>query len=227
MASLAQILANQANAQESTGPRTTAGKARSAANSTTHGFTTGYLVIAETEKEAYVEFNSSLDDALLPEGALELATFQQIVDSAWRLRKLHTLHAELAEAHQLDPLIVPACAPALKQLARYRAAVETAFYRAMKTFGELQTRRAARGRHLHEVEKTELPPELEPSVYAKSEWSTGDREKYLLMHGRIGPRQIWDLEVDECHQAVWVRRPDTEPPGPRPAKTAIHQIEPN
>ena len=38
MATAAQIQANQHNAQLSTGPRTAEGKARSAANSTRHGF---------------------------------------------------------------------------------------------------------------------------------------------------------------------------------------------
>jgi hypothetical protein len=39
MASTAQLEANRANAQLSTGPRTEAGKARSACNATTHGLT--------------------------------------------------------------------------------------------------------------------------------------------------------------------------------------------
>lgn len=220
MASPAKVLANQVNSKRSTGPKTAAGKARSARNAATHGLTIGYLVVEESEREAYEEFASQFRAAAQPDGLLETATCQQIVDAAWRLRKIHSLHARMAAESHLDPLANPECAAALKQLARYRAATEMAFYRSMKTLQEIQTRRAARTRHLLEIEKVELPIHVEPSVYGRARWSTEDRENYLTMHGRLGPNQIWDLEVDEFHQAAWVRRPDPPSGGTKPVNHA-------
>lgn len=219
MATQAQILANQANAQHSTGPASAAGKQRSSQNGRTHGLSTGYLIVDPSEEHLYEEFAFHLELSLLPEGAMEIATFQQIVDASWRLRKLHSLHAELATDHQMDPLVNPECVAQLKQLARYRAAIEMAFYRAMKLLGTLQTRRATRNLHLHEVEKAELPPNVTPEVYAKSAWSSDDREMFLQMHGRIGPNRIWDQGIDPFYQAFWVRRAG--------ANQGIHQTEPN
>ncbi len=224
MATNAQILANQANAHHSTGPKTDAGKARVAHNATTHGLTTGYLVISAAERPEFDELAAQFDCAFLPDGAVEVATCDQIVDAAWRLRKIHLLEAEMADKLEIDPLVCPECVPGLKQLARYRATVEMAFYRAMKLLGEIQTRRAARDRHLLDIEKTELPVHVEPPVYARADWSTSDRNKFLIMHGRLGPNTIWDLVVDEHHIATWVRRatpqadsPDQTQSAPAPA----------
>ena len=65
MATLAQILANQANAQKSTGPRTLAGKEASRANAYKHGFSAKILqgpfddpeVAAKRKKDLEAEFN--------------------------------------------------------------------------------------------------------------------------------------------------------------------------
>lgn len=209
MATQSQVKANQANAQRSTGPKTTAGKQRSAQNSRTHGFTAGFMGVTPEEQDEYNTLAGEIDLDLLPEGALEEATRDQIVDAAWRLRKLHKIHAQMAADTGTDPLIHPDSEAALKQLARYRASMEMAFYRALKTLRELQTRRAARVRHCNEAESVTLPPNVEPVVYAKSLWTRDERSEYLELHGRSGPDAIWELKTDEWQQSRWVRLPST------------------
>ena len=56
MTSPAQLTDNIANAQLSTGPRTSEGKARSAANGTRHGVTAREFVIREDERAEFAEF---------------------------------------------------------------------------------------------------------------------------------------------------------------------------
>ncbi|MGP8243462.1 MAG: hypothetical protein ACLQVN_02965, partial [Bryobacteraceae bacterium] len=53
--SKARLAANQANAQKSTGPRTAAGKARSAANACQHGFTGVNFAIVRLEDPAEID----------------------------------------------------------------------------------------------------------------------------------------------------------------------------
>jgi hypothetical protein len=55
MASAAQIAANQANAQKSTGPRTPPGKAMSCRNSLRHGMSGRGIVLPEAEEQAVAE----------------------------------------------------------------------------------------------------------------------------------------------------------------------------
>lgn len=66
MAPAAHSLANAAIVQHSTGPRTEAGEARSARNSTTHGFTTGVLV----SKPQHPPIYDSLKQGLIAESRL-------------------------------------------------------------------------------------------------------------------------------------------------------------
>ena len=53
MISAEKLAANQANAQFSTWPKTPEGKARSAANSRTHGLCAKEIVVADEEQEDF------------------------------------------------------------------------------------------------------------------------------------------------------------------------------
>src|SRR3954451_19938016 len=87
MASLAQINANQANAQLSTGPRTDAGKTRVSQNATRHGFTARHTVIRDDEQEEFAALQDSLTAELDPQGPLETITFQELLHAAWNLQR--------------------------------------------------------------------------------------------------------------------------------------------
>jgi hypothetical protein len=155
MASQAQLLANAANAQLSTGPRTPEGKAAASKNATRHGLSAGRAVVFPHEQEEYADLRAELTQSLDPQGALELAVFEQLAGAAWGLRRLRILELHLHEsANFADPLSqIDAEAP-LRQLARYRTRAERSLYAALAQLRQLQNDRASRDAALtaHEAE---------------------------------------------------------------------------
>jgi hypothetical protein len=158
MATAAQILANQANAQQSTGPRTDAGKARSSRNSFQHGLTLGVLVVADEEIEAFEAFIAEMRADLFPVDPMQEEAFHQFIDGAWRLRKVRALFDEMAAAHPDDPFIRPDCAPKIHALMRHRAAAEMLVYRSLQALREMQTAAFYRAIHLTPQEEEVIPP---------------------------------------------------------------------
>jgi len=143
MASVAQIMANRANAQLSTGPRSEDGKARSAANSRRHGLTSRELVVRDDEHEEFDELVEALLEELDPTGELEQLTLEQLVHAAWTLRRCRRAEAELAA--ECDPLgpNEPNAEAVLRQqrIQRYAGQAERSYYRALKELKALQTHR--------------------------------------------------------------------------------------
>ena len=80
-ASEAQIAANRANSQKSTGPRTEEGKRRSAINACRHGLTGRVVVLPEEDLEVYKAFSKQLVDSLAPETPVERQSAQIFVDT--------------------------------------------------------------------------------------------------------------------------------------------------
>ena len=124
MATVAQTLANAANAQHSTGPRTPEGKAKSARNATTHGFTTGALRIAPQDRPAFDALETALIEDMKPQGALEMDAMREFRDAAWRLRQIRKCTVELFNQYNEDPITHLEAQAAMRQLTRYRAAAE-------------------------------------------------------------------------------------------------------
>jgi hypothetical protein len=94
-ASAAQIDANRANAQRSTGPATPEGKAASSQNATKHGFLAN---VFPAEQEDY---RALLDDLLIdlqPVGSLQRLLVEEIALAYIRLRRIHK-----AEMDQMEP----------------------------------------------------------------------------------------------------------------------------
>ncbi len=156
MATAAQVLANQANAQQSTGPRTDTGKANSAANSQTHGFTAGVMKIAPEDRPEFVALENALIEDSKPKGALEMDALREFRDTAWRLRQIRKITSELVG----DP------EAATRQLNRYRAAAEMSLHRALNTLRDLQTIRLGRVIHLAKGENEAIGPLASPKIFA-------------------------------------------------------------
>ena len=87
----AQIAANRANAQKSTGPRTEEGKRRSSINACRHGLTGRVVVLPEEDLEAYKAFSKELFDSLAPETPVERQYAQTFVDTQWRLNRVRSI----------------------------------------------------------------------------------------------------------------------------------------
>jgi hypothetical protein len=148
MSTEAQIDANRRNAEASTGPRTTEGKARVSRNSTTFGlYSTGDVVRPE-EESLYQAFCEDFQRQLAPQGAMETTLAGEIVHAAWRLRRCaqaeSTLAAHFDAQSGLDPMLDPATAPAWNSIDRARAQALRHFQRATAELRRLQTERQAR-----------------------------------------------------------------------------------
>ena len=87
--------ANRRNAQRSTGPRSTAGKAVVSRNARKHGLLSRNLVIDGESQEEFAELLRLLDDELQPVGLVEHALVERVGIAIWRQRRL--VRAESAE----------------------------------------------------------------------------------------------------------------------------------
>src|ERR1035438_3026608 len=95
MFSEARQTANAANAHLSTGPRTAEGKARSSQNARKHGLTAAQVVIAAEDREEFEEFLLDLQAEIRPAGALHQILFDELAASAWNLRRIRRMEAEI------------------------------------------------------------------------------------------------------------------------------------
>ena len=95
----AQIVANQANAKKSTGPKTRAGRDVSKMNALKHGILSKEVVVhgswINESDEEFAALHQRLWDELVPAGSLEEMLVDQIVTAHWRLRR--ALKAESGE----------------------------------------------------------------------------------------------------------------------------------
>ena len=156
MSSAAQIAANQANAEHSTGPRTCEGKARVSQNALRHGLTARHLVIREDEHEEFAELQDSLAAELDPQGAIETIAFQELLHAAWNLHRFRRIEAEASLGTVAD-FTDPATAALLDRLTRYQARAQRAWQKALHELRVLQTNRTLRQLKLTEEEDAEVP----------------------------------------------------------------------
>ena len=141
--SSARQSANAANAQLSTGPRTPDGKARSAQNARKHGLTAKDLLIGPEDREEFDELLAGLQADVAPQGTLQQTLFDELVSSAWNLRRVRRLQAELcAHAATYQDVLTDELQSKLDRLARYKARIERTFHRSLNELKALQTNAA-------------------------------------------------------------------------------------
>jgi len=131
MSSELKIEANRANAQASTGPRTEEGKAASSQNARKHGLTAKQLAISPEEQEEFDELLAGYQAEITPRGQIQQTLFDELVASAWNLRRIRILESAL---DMLDP--------DYERLARHKTRIERTFHRALKELKLLQTDKA-------------------------------------------------------------------------------------
>jgi hypothetical protein len=95
MPSEAQIAANRANAQKSTGPRSAEGKARSSSNARRHGLLGRDTVLPGEDATEFVNLARGFFEHYKPIGGVEVFLLQQAVSYAWRLRRFDQVEAGL------------------------------------------------------------------------------------------------------------------------------------
>jgi hypothetical protein len=105
MPTTAQLNANRANAQKSTGPLSDAGKAASSRNRLTLGLYTQRDYVTFDEQDLYTEFCDTMHLELSPEGLLEGACASEITGATWRLRRCSNAEYEVGSTLTIDPLL--------------------------------------------------------------------------------------------------------------------------
>jgi hypothetical protein len=97
----AQLAANRANAQLSTGPRTAAGLAKSSQNAVKSALTGRTVLLPTDDVEEYARFLAGFQRDLKPVGQAECELVQIVVDCFWRQRRIQALEFALyAHGHE-------------------------------------------------------------------------------------------------------------------------------
>ena len=156
MPTAAQIEANRANAQLSTGPTSVEGKARVSQNALKHGLTSAKFVIRDDQREEFESLRDALRTELAPQGATEEFTFGQLLHAAWNLHRFQAIEADVSLG-TLDDFTDPQTTAVLDRLSRYQARSQRAYYKALNELRTLQTNRALRAVKLDEERAAEVP----------------------------------------------------------------------
>ena len=98
----AQLAANRANAQRSTGATTPEGKAKSSMNALKHGLTGKTVLLPTDDPAEYDWLLQAHIGGLKPATEEELALVQSMVDSAWRITRIKTLETGIMAKGQIE-----------------------------------------------------------------------------------------------------------------------------
>ena len=179
----AQLAANTANAQHSTGPRTPEGKTRSSQNASKHGLTAREVIIAPGEQPEFDHLLAQYQADVKPQGAIQQTLFNQLVAAAWNLRRIGRMESELcAESSYQDLLANHDLQNQLDRLARHHTRIERCFHRCLKELKTLQT---------NAVIQSSLPAPLRKNVPPLSSANEiAKRTQYLEAHDPIVARSF-------------------------------------
>src|SRR5580658_4897246 len=188
MASPAQLTANIANAQHSSGPKTEKGKHRTRLNAYRHGLTGQICLLTADEQQAFDQHCTGIRESLQPVGALEIELAQSIAEDHWRLKRARAIETgifalghlgqlgALATSDRDDPAQLPideALSRALPRVDKSEnfqllALYEQRIHRAIeKNMAQLRTLRAERKAVLQQaLEEAQLLAQL---AYSKGE----------------------------------------------------------
>ncbi len=208
MATAAQITANQANAQHSTGPRTPEGKARISQNALRHGLTAARLVVRDDEREEFTALHDALLAELDPQGVVETVTFDELLHAAWNLHRFRRIESEVSLG-TLQDFTDPQTTAVLDRLTRYQARAQRAYYRALQELRALQTNRALRAFKLEEEDEAAVP-----AIAAINELTKQSRSEVVSE----GIRQAINLvELESGMLRLGALKPQPRPGAPAPA----------
>src|ERR1017187_5770558 len=130
MATPAQITANRANAQKSTGPRSAEGKSASRFNALKHGIDAASLVIPGEDPAEYDALAAEYSGEFRPQSPSEFFHVETMLRADWQKIRLQRVEADLFRTLLAES---PGATPAATLLARTQrqiAAFERTWYRA-------------------------------------------------------------------------------------------------
>jgi hypothetical protein len=136
----AQIDANRANAQLSTGPKSEEGKRASSSNAIKSGLTGSRLYIRAGEQTEFDELQRLLTEQLQPSGILQCQFFDLILHASWNIHRCMALEANLQSETTLeDAMLDDGLARKIDRLWRYKKMHESTLRQATAEFRKLKT----------------------------------------------------------------------------------------
>ncbi|MCF8493391.1 MAG: hypothetical protein K9G25_06235 [Sphingomonadaceae bacterium] len=99
-ASSQKMTANRQNASLSTGPSTTAGKAKSSRNALKHGILSNSMLVEGEDEREYDALLQAIIDDEQPQTTLEMLQCEQVVQCYWRIRRLVGAEAAAIAFHR-------------------------------------------------------------------------------------------------------------------------------
>ena len=102
MSTPAQAAANLANAQQSTGPTTDAGKTASSQNALKHGLTARTVLLPGEDEAGYLKMCEGMIASFAPATTPEKELVQLLCDTQWRLQRCGRIEAAILSADVLD-----------------------------------------------------------------------------------------------------------------------------
>src|SRR5580700_9445810 len=165
--------ASRANAQKSTGPRTTAGKAVSRFNALKHGIYAVHQIMFDETPEDLADLTAEYHELYSPADSKERFLVDALVHNEWRLRRMRRVEAELWQTAYNTFIVknietTSTCtsgdafateSATFERLQRVANACERAYHRASHELERLQE--VARAHGLRR-ENPEVGPEPEP-----------------------------------------------------------------
>ena len=137
MSTNAQIQANQKNAQNSTGPRTEAGKAASSQNNLKFGFCGKFIVLSLESQEEFDVFLDSLREEHQPATVTEAMLVQKMAEHFWLSRRAQHLQS-MSLGHDIP--YQQQCQEFALYL-RYQTTHDRAFHKSLDQLLKLRTER--------------------------------------------------------------------------------------
>jgi hypothetical protein len=207
---------NRANSQHSTGPRSEAGKQRSARNALTHGLTARTAVLPSEDPAAFQQHRRQFLEEYRPATPTESQLVHELADTSWRLNRIPFLEAGVltqncSPARQQGDTPAPAVA-ALATLGLHGQRLSRQFHKTLEHLREIQLERREReDRHLrdaaaivllHKRKGIPYDPAQDGFVFSKAEIEAFTQRRMRVEHTR-GVEQFLYIE-----EASPLRRPN-------------------
>ena len=172
---------NRANSLKSTGPRTDAGKARSAMNALKHGLSAKAIVLPDEDPAAYQRHIDSYLKEFQPVGEAELQQVHFLADTSWQLQRVGRLEITLFSPFD-ENLTLDSQMRSLATLGMHRHRLSRDFDRTLKELRAAQHDRIKQHRFqvaeasklysLDEDQGIEYDPSVDGFVFTKEEVET-------------------------------------------------------
>jgi len=134
MSTTTQAAANFANAQSSTGPKTSEGKAASSQNSLKHGLTAKTVLLPGEDPAEYHSLTQGMTNDLAPGNTIESSLAQELINLQWRMLRVPRLEAALLSVDLPD-------FKALNNISLHAARMKRQYSASLKEFHQLQAAR--------------------------------------------------------------------------------------